>query len=449
MNKKVCFLVCVGIFCIIGGVSILRYNTSKNVATSNEQQEYSLSGKKAILTERILLQKQNELSNKPEVTDGVIGSASGIYIVDEDREAIDAKLDMEEKQALMGAATRIAAKEDGLREDGAKTSYTAADLIQEIKLSSSSQQLSEKCKKILETLQKQGIDCEKILSELYKEDGSAEERMVVIKALQELATDKAKETLIEIAKNPGRTAHTLGPRAVKALTALTDDSTMISQCLESTISESRDAAAQELAGKELSSIAVSRLGELLKTNSWISHNLVATAFTTDTSKQMTHEKINLIVNTIPKVEAVITLNKDSLLVEVPWNSQEMAMQSYLSALSGIKSGKTYLENQCISSKGVTQQMIVLSLANQGEKGMLYDVRKIVNETGSGFIRTMAVNSLAHIGESGDIKLLEQIKKGDSFKRTYQAPRDSSETDHYPVREAAEKAIKMIEAKIQN
>ena len=338
-------------------------------------------------------------------------------------------------------------KSDGPQEDNAKVSYTAADLIQEIKLSSSSQQLSKKCKKILGTLQKQDIDCEKILSELYKEDGSVEERIVIIKALQELATDKAKETLIEIAKNPGRTAQTLGPRAVKALAALTDDSTMISQCLESTISESRDAAAQELAGKELSSIAVSRLGELLKTNSWISHNLVATAFATDTSKQMTHEKINLIVNAIPKVEAVITLNKNSLLVEVPWNSQEMAMRSYLSALSGIEGGKTYLENQHISSKGVTQQLIILSLANQNEKKMLCEVRKIVNETDSGFIRTMAVNSLAHIGEPGDIKLLEQIKKGDSFKRTYQAPRDSSETDHYPVREAAERAIKTIKERL--
>jgi len=121
---------------------------------------------------------------------------------------------------------------------------------------------------------------------------------------------------------------------------------------------------------------------------------------------------------------------------------------YLSTLTGIKGSKTYLEQQLGTAEGLTRQLIILSLANQDEKQMRGEVLKIINETDSGFIRTMAVNSLAHIGEAGDIKLLTQIQKSDTFKRSYQAHMEASVRDHYPVRQAAQDAIKNIESRIK-
>ena len=330
----------------------------------------------------------------------------------------------------------------------AETVYTIDGLVREIQSNRTSEKLTEKCKEIIEQLRKEGIESEKALLELYKEDGLAQERTQIINALQALATDKSKETLIEIALNPGMTAHTLGPRAVKALRALTEDSTMISRCLESTNSQIKDAAAQELAGTKLTPVAVSRLSRLLESSSWITHNLVATAFTMDTSSQTAHEKIDIIVNAIPRIASVVSLNKDGSLTEVIWDSREMTVYRYFHTLSGIKDGKSYLESHLKDANGIAGQLITLSLANQGDNKYRDDVLKIINETDDGVIRYIAIYTLAKIGESEDISMLRKLADTNSFERSYISDTEGKKTS-FPIREAAENAVRQIEAGKQN
>lgn len=428
MGKQSCILAGIGAFCVILGIYVFLANSFQDNNSSNALQPKVVSEKGEFS------EKTTKPINYEPVNNSIISDiGSDVYASSQDSTEIDAAIDLEEKLTVSEAQARIA-------ERGENSQDTVADLIEEIK---SSKKLTEQCKEILSRLKEQGVDCEKALLELYKEDGNTRQQGTIITALESLATEKAREGIIEIAKNPGRSAYTMGRQAVAALTRLTNDTTVISQCLESTSPDTRDYAAQELAGKELSSIAVSRLGELLKSDSWVSHNLVATAFTTDTSNQMTREKLNLILNSIPKAESVITLNKNGLLTEFPWNSQEMTMQSYLSALSGIQGGESYLEGKLAKSEGLSQQIIILSLANRNEDNMREKVLQIINETDNGFIRTKAIDSLAKIGNADDIELLKRIKESDTFKRRYHRHGESSERDHYPARKAAEEAIELI------
>ncbi|MBN1973198.1 MAG: HEAT repeat domain-containing protein [Sedimentisphaerales bacterium] len=329
-----------------------------------------------------------------------------------------------------------------------KISYTVNDLITEIKSSINTQKLSEKCKGILKELQKQDIDCEKALHELYKQDGIVQERTQIINALQALGTGKSKEILIEIAFNPGMTANTLGPRAVKALSAITDDSTMISRCLESPNAQTKDVAAQELAGKKLSPPAVSRLGELLKTDSWITHNLVTTAFKTDTSDQTNNEKINLLLNAIPGIDKVITLHKDGTLVELMWNSREMVRLSYISAFVEMRDADTNLRNALAIANPEQRTILVIALGLRKHKDMRPEILNIIKTTQDDLLRTMAVESLSFIGTKEDIPMLRQLASSDSCRRSYISDTQGQMVS-YPVREAAEQAIKVIQTGMLN
>ena len=280
------------------------------------------------------------------------------------------------------------------------------------------------------------------LRKLYDRGGSVQQRTIILLALQEVGTPQALAALKEIALKPGRTAHTLGPRAVRAMAALTSDPDEISELLVSESPRARDEAAMALSGKELTAVSVRRLGELLRSDSWVVHNLVGTAFATDRSTTTVDRKVELLLAALPQLERL----KDAQKIDVNDGSTglESALNSYVFALCEMLEADEVLRRRLSGASGgsLEHTVLALALALRKDKIAYPWVLQIAREHKSGFVRFCAVAGLGRVGSAQDIRFLESLVADDPYTRKvfYDDRGDEAEQVIYPVRLAAKDAI---------
>jgi hypothetical protein len=290
-----------------------------------------------------------------------------------------------------------------------------------------------------------GKDASVVLREIYDDDATwTQERVIILRALQELGTAEALTALKQIAGKPGKGARTLAPRAVQAVAALAKDADEISELLASDVPEVRNAAVSALRDKELTDVSVKRLGDLIRSDSWITHNLLSSAFLTDRSTATVARKVDTVLAALPQLKHL----KDAEKVDrqTGFTASESALGIYVRGLALMKGTEPVLRERLgtLVSGGLEHKAVVLALALRGDTNTRALVLPIARQDTDGFWRLLAVEGLGAIGTPEDTPLLERIAKTDMYMR----PSTSDRTGEagrmiYPVRAAAQRAIVAI------
>lgn len=287
-----------------------------------------------------------------------------------------------------------------------------------------------------------GVDPSDVLLEFYEErGGSVRERSVIVRTLQEQKTPQALAALRQIAMKPGREAGTLGPKAVKALAASTEDTDRISELLAADASDVREAATVSLSGKELTDAAVQRLGRLLDSDSWITHSQVVSAFFTDRSTATVARKVDLLLAALPRIEHLADAGKVNRTIGT--TPREATLYAYIKALAMMKGSEPVLlkKRDELTAGSLEYKVVVLALALRDNKSVYSSILPIAQGDKDGVLRMLAVEGLGKIGSTKDIDLLERISKNDSFTRSSVSDKtgEAGRTT-YPVRREARQAV---------
>lgn len=340
--------------------------------------------------------------------------------------------------------------EAALRTRSTEVEEAAEQLYEAIRKAAEGHTVTEDVRQQIVDLQKvSGTDPSDVLREFYEErGGSVQERIIILRALQQVGTRQALAAIKQIAMKPGDSPQTLGPEAVKAFAALTSDPDQIGQLLDSDVPEVRDAAASALSNRKLTDATVRRLGELLRSDSWITHSQVAAAFLTDKSTATAPCKVDLILAALPRLEHLADAKR--VLPRLGSTAREMALGQYIRTLAIMEGAEPILRQKRdrLTSESLEHKVVVLALALRGDKSVYPSVLQFAKDDKDALLRVLAIRGLGMIGSRQDINLLERIAETDSYSR----PSASDRTNEagktvYPVRREAKRAIAQIRKRI--
>ena len=303
------------------------------------------------------------------------------------------------------------------------------------------QKLTEDVRQRIEDVRKAGIDPAATLGQLYAEygKGSFQPCTVILLALEDVGGPEGLDALKAIALNPGDGGSTLGPRAVKAMTVVTLNPEPISEVLESNSPPTRAAAAMALHGKKLTAACVGRLGELLRSDDWITHNLVTAAFATDRSTNTAAQKIDVLLAALPQLEHLKAAPPAK--IGISSSPRDAALQAYIFALANMPGGEEILRAKLpeVVAGSESRRVLSLALAERGDKTVYPTVLEIAQKESSGMLRALAARELGTIGTARDIELLESLAADDPYTAISKSCEEADKVV-YPVRSAAKEAV---------
>ena len=371
--------------------------------------------------------------------------------------ALDRTMSAIERSESLGSRGHESARETGnandhtvggdtdIRSDGRARGLALAEkveeLLEQIRLSSRGRGTNDRIKALIDELRAQRIDVVGLLAEEYDAmEGAVQETTILIKALQYIGSDAAKKVLRDKVLKGGPSAITLGRRAAAAFMALTDNTSEIAELLAAPTPDVRDSVTQELAHRELTPQAVEALGRLLTSKSWVSHNLVGTAFGTDKSPVTAARKVDLLLDAAGHTGE---LEKAHVLVWGQGTASERVYGSYVSALSIMPAGERPLLARLRAARGIQREMIIIALATRKRQGVHDDLVRIIKTTKNGHVRTMGVRSLGRIATDEDVAMLRRLASSDTFSRptTHHGHHRPGVAVCFPVREAAAAILK--------
>ena len=281
------------------------------------------------------------------------------------------------------------------------------------------------------------------LRDLYRLNGTVQERTIILLALREVGTSQATSLIQEIASEPGNDAATLGPRAVKLLSSMGADTDRLSQLLKSSSAETRDSAAMELAGKELTATAVERLGELLKSDSWEAHSFVISAFTSDRSSKHARRKLELLIAALARLDKLDDEPQVDLCSRSP---RSLVMCGYVTTLAHMLGADEIVHEQLSRANAGSIEYKVLAIASAMRKdksarpALLEIARKEKNDD----LRHMAVVGLQFVGNKQDLEFLRKLAMEDPYVLQVRVDYKPQAIDvQFPVRSAAKQAIGVL------
>lgn len=303
---------------------------------------------------------------------------------------------------------------------------------------SSGDRLDDSVRKQIIAYRDSGFPVAAGLKALYEREGTVQERTILLAALHELGGPEGLTTLKELALKPGNSGATLGPRAVKVIAEASRNPDDVAALLESDSAETRDSAAMALQGQQLTPKAVEQLGQLLKSKSWITHNLVATAFATDTSTTTANRKIELLLAALPNLN---DLTPDPA-VPLGESARDPAFNQYVSSLANMPGAETLLQQQFAAAQVNSPVYDALALASalRGNQAARSRVVELAESERNPSVRALAVQGLQVIGTSEELPLLQRIATSDPyFVTSHKLPRKQT----YPIRRSAQNAIDKI------
>ena len=314
-------------------------------------------------------------------------------------------------------------------------------LVEEIFKGGDKQELTGRAKALIQQMVGEGASVVALLAELYDRRASVRKRTAVINALGEAGSPDAAEALLAIAMDPGGEKKTVGPRAVGAFVALTDDSTEIARLLQSSDPGTRYAAARALGGRDLSSEAVEALDVLFRSSSWMSHHRAAAAFAKDKTSRTVARKVDLLLLRAMEIDKRVS-NEDRVPSGIRWTPREMVKVSYIRALSRMPGADESLLGRYKTANETQRKFIAIGLGLRKHHEIRPDLVTIIRASKDGFLRTQAVRALYYVGTEDDIELLGELLRSDPFKRPVESHHRYAKgpEDDWPVRYEAKRVL---------
>jgi hypothetical protein len=268
---------------------------------------------------------------------------------------------------------------------------------------------------------------------------------VIIKALYHMGSPEAKAALLDLALSDDPRTTVVEADAARAFVALSKDTTEKLKLLDAAEEGVVCVGLRALESGSLDRAATSALARQLKSESAIRHTLVAAAFGTDRSQEATGEKVDALLEASARVENLPGWGQPA--PRSRWAKWEQATLSYLYAMSRMPGVDEALRNRFAVAKGRQRELILIALATRGHGDIHDELVGMIRSTTSGFLRTMAVESLAKVGTDKDVLLLEDLQRSDPFLLPDSGhPRRPGSIQDYPVRYGAKCALLQLQSK---
>ena len=157
------------------------------------------------------------------------------------------------------------------------------------------------------------------------------------------------------------------------------------------------------------------------------------------------ESIGKALNAVADIPGVDGLSQFGHGTESTWG--EFYYADYIHTLAVAKIDDSTIRDLTKQLQGRAKDAAFLVLARRIDKSVHEELIRLAQDTEAGLFRAWAAWFLGEIGTQDDLPFLRTLAENDPLLRTGGIPGDPGETGPmYPVRRAAEDAIRMIEAR---
>ena len=273
-----------------------------------------------------------------------------------------------------------------------------------------------------------------------------EYRWRTIKAMGLLNSPPSRKALLDLALGTQKQNRPWIHGAARAYIEALTDKSQARLLLVSADTAVLQQAAVGLNGVAVDKETIGRLVELTKSPDRHLRMLVVNVFAKDPGGLFTAEKVEAIVRAIPDIA---TMDKaDDVAWPGNWTSAEVHSRTYINALTNMVNAAKPIQDQTASAKAGTPawRCLLLARALGGDGEVRPDVRKILADPEAGLFRAWAAEAMGKIGTADDLPLLRQVAEKDPMQRERGGCLVPMNKDIiYPVREAAQQAIKKLQS----
>ena len=275
-----------------------------------------------------------------------------------------------------------------------------------------------------------------------------------VQILQRLNTKKARATLADIAL--GRSAEELPSMkqwASAAYLRTTRDRTDVCKLLASDDAGVLGNVLRAIKGIEVDAALLKRLLELTAykgDKEPMSREsvrcLAAAVMAADPGGKFPTQKVAAIVATTEEVASLSQASK------IHWPGSDTYAESsyhhYIQCLSEMRGADEALRGATATAKGPARDILVIARAQRGDAAARTDLLRILDDKQAGMWRAWAVRGLAAIGVPDDLPMLKKLAASDPLERDQGGccAVPGRKNTHFPVREAAREAIRLMESR---
>jgi tetratricopeptide (TPR) repeat protein len=309
-------------------------------------------------------------------------------------------------------------------------------------------EVAEKRKEIDAAIAKLASMGDKVIEPIIREfnlpDQTFAFRSIAIQLLQQVGSDKARDTLLKIALGETiKIPSSLKESAASWYISLLNDKSKAGKLLDSSDKGVLNQALLALKGQAVDSALLLRLKEILNLNDMTLSWATASIMAEDPTSTYAQEKVSSIIsaiNSVPKIPKAEEIYPRSYVTYA-----EMTYGRYIEALSKIKGADSYLGEQSQRVSSRTLYCVIIALAKRGDSSVKDGLVKILQDKDAEMFRAWSAQCFGTIGTQDDIQLLQKLADSDPLDRetSSDVPLPQQKT-FFPVRQAAQAAIKEIE-----
>ncbi len=269
-----------------------------------------------------------------------------------------------------------------------------------------------------------------------------------IQVLKEIGTSEAQKNLVDIAC--GRTVVELPSQkrwAASRYIATLKDKSAARKLLPAADMGVQNVALLALKGQEIDKALLGRLKELLASGYLVVRWVAVAVMAEDPGETLAAEKVSAIVTAMADIRLLPKRRKDVVtFLGLDLDDRERTWSRYLGALVKMRGADVPLKKITPQTSGKVQDAVLVARAARGDRTVIADVRKVLQDPKAGMLRVPAARAMGRIGTDADIPLLRRIARTDPLTRQeHQCMPPCTYTAH-PVRRAATHAIAKIEAR---
>lgn len=302
-------------------------------------------------------------------------------------------------------------------------------------------ELSDEVRGRIEDLEKQGLPVLEMLIDMYHNSPvrsvtAVVNKQTVIRALEVLGGDGAKEHLLGVALVEDRSSSSVPATAAQAYAALADGVDELARLLESELLSPRRIGIRAMQGQPLTAEIIRRIGQEMESDIYAVHIEVAKTFAADERDANAKLKVELIADAIGRVDQLD--HAGGAAFGSRWNTDEEVLRSYVQALAemnGADGALAALHDR--GGQAATAAQVASGL--RGDADVRGRLREIAVENDEVIFRVLAVRGLREIANPDDVALLRSIAESDEAGRVM-----GGAVLWFPVREAATDVLRLLE-----
>jgi hypothetical protein len=291
---------------------------------------------------------------------------------------------------------------------------------------------------------------EAIMEQYNRQEQTFAFRHRLAQVLGAMGTPRAQEVLRDIAL--GRSIETNRSQWNWAATTYIGTLRDVRQAADLLDSQDRrvlGSALRALKGQEVDSSLLARLQELMRSEERSVRWAAASVMAADPGSAHAGEKVAAIADALADVKEVRETDQEYARMGVDYSLAEMTYGGYIRSLADMRGADDALRAVSSDVQGEALQAVTIARGLRGDSSVKGSLTGILQDTDAGAMRVWAAEAMGRVGTESDIPLLREVAGSDPLLRDrYQDVGPVAVVKVYPVRDAAQRAIKSIERRTE-